>query len=715
MDLIKAKEALKQYFGYDQFRPMQGEIIQSIYDGKDSLVLMPTGGGKSICYQIPAVTLDGMTLVISPLIALMKDQVENLRANGVAAAFINSSMSSKEQQAVEHAVLEDQLKLLYVSPEKLVSQQFFPLLSQANINLFAIDEAHCISAWGHDFRPEYTQLQFLKKQFKHIPIIALTATADKITRRDILKQLQLGEAAHVFVSSFDRPNISLDIRPGQQKLQQIVAFLTQHPKQAGIIYCLSRKNTEDLAGKLQASGFNAKSYHAGMSPKNRSQVQEAFINDNIDIVCATIAFGMGIDKSNVRWIMHYNLPKNMEGYYQEIGRAGRDGTEATAILFYSFRDVMVLRDILSQNDSDHTEIKLAKLERMQQYADSFVCRRKILLSYFGENLEKDCGNCDVCKNPPQFFEGTVIAQKALSACIRLKEQVGINMLVDVLRGSQKREIFEKGYNKIKTYGLGGDISYGDWQRLLRQMLHIGLIEIAYDQHHRVKVTEAGKAVLFNNRKIQLIKIADIRERQKAQKEVVKQKTQRERVRDELFEVLRQLRKKLAQQKGIPPYIVFSDKTLEEMAAARPVTEAAMRNISGVGDVKMREYGELFITAILEHLGQKVLEGVKIPGASPLQTLQLHKKGLNISQISIERALSEQTIIGHLLELYRNGHPVRWNAILKQSELNRILDAVQGMEPPIRLRPIFESLNEELDYDKIRMGVAYYEREILGVE
>jgi ATP-dependent DNA helicase RecQ len=594
MNQALAAHALKKYFGYDAFRPMQADIIQTVYNKKDAVVLMPTGGGKSLCYQIPAITMDGMCVVVSPLISLMKDQVEALKANGINAAFLNSSMSSQELLQTEEDIYQHRIKLLYVSPEKMVSQAFMPLLRQSNINLFAIDEAHCISAWGHDFRPEYTQLQFLKNQFPDIPVIALTATADKLTRKDIVSQLCLN-SPEVFIASFDRPNISLTVRPGLRKMEQMLDFIKLRPKQSGIIYCLSRKNCEAVAAKLLSYGLRADFYHAGMSSSERDRVQDQFINDNIQIVCATVAFGMGIDKSNVRWVIHYNLPKNMESYYQEIGRCGRDGAKADTLLFFSISDVMTYRDMFISNGGDN--LKLAKLERIQQYADAHSCRRKILLSYFSENLEKDCGNCDVCKNPPKHFDGTVLTQKALSAIMRTNEQVGINLLVDILRGSKRKEIISNDYDKIKTYGAGADISHNDWLNLILQMLNNGLIEIAYDQRHVLKVTDSGKAVLFNQRKIQLVKMDSILQR-RAEQQQAKVVTKPDRVRDELFEILREVRKRIAVKQGVPPYIVFADTALEEMAANKPITELEMRRISGVGDKKWELYGEAFISAIL---------------------------------------------------------------------------------------------------------------------
>lgn len=601
MNLDNAKLALKRFFGYDHFRPLQAEIIKTIFASKDALVLMPTGGGKSVCFQIPAVTLPGTCVVVSPLISLMKDQVEGLRTNGISAAFINSAIDSREQLQVEEAFYSGQLSLLYVSPEKLVSGNFVSILKRGKINLFAIDEAHCISAWGHDFRPEYTQLGMLKQQFPHVPIVALTATADKLTRKDIVDQLKLDEP-EVFIASFDRPNLSLEVRPGLQRLQQIEDFVRKHPQQAGIIYTLSRKATEDIADKLKQKGFKAEAYHAGLSPDRRSKIQDLFINDNLQIVCATVAFGMGIDKSNVRWVIHYNLPKNLEGYYQEIGRAGRDGAKSDTLLFYSFADVSMLRDIIQNGENaGQNEIQLVKLERMQQYAESLACRRRILLAYFGENQSENCGNCDICRNPPQSIDGTVIAQKALSAVYRLQEKVPMSMLIDVLRGSGRREIQQLGYDTIKTYGAGRDLSQWDWQHYLMQLINLGYLEVAYDAANVLRLTTASQEVLFKNRSVQLIRPTSYKERQEEEKAAAKVKTQtqvkRERLRDELFEHLRQIRKEIAQKEGIPPYLIFSDATLEEMAYHKPHTEDAMLAVSGVGEKKLVQYGYRFIKAI----------------------------------------------------------------------------------------------------------------------
>ena len=710
MNLSVAREALKKFYGYDSFRPMQSEIIQNIYNKKDTVVLMPTGGGKSVCFQIPAITMEGTCIVVSPLISLMKDQVEALKSNGVKAAFLNSSLSGGEQRHIEEEAFHGRLQLLYVSPEKMLSQSFFPLLQKIKVNLFAIDEAHCISSWGHDFRQEYTQLKFLKKQFPQIPVVALTATADKVTRRDIVTQLGLPDP-EVFIASFDRPNISLNVKPGQKRIEQILDFIEERPGQSGIVYCLSRKNTETVAAKLLQKGIKADFYHAGLSAKERDKVQEEFINDNVPVVCATVAFGMGIDKSNVRWVIHYNLPQNIEGYYQEIGRAGRDGSQSDALLFYSYKDVTVLRDILNGEESSISEIKLAKLDRMMNYADAMQCRRKILLSYFGEDLSEDCGNCDVCKNPPKSFDGTTIAQKALSAVARMKERVGLSMLIDVLRGSRRREILHFGYDKIKTYGMGADISAYDWMDLLRQMIHLGLIEIAYDQNNTLKLTAASREVLFEQRKVQLVRMQEVKEKRAARKTKTKAKapTQRQRVRDELFEVLRQLRREIAVKQGVPPYIVFTDASLEEMAAERPSNEVEMRNISGVGEQKLVKYGKAFLEAIRDFIADKTQDGVQINGGTQLLTLQMHKRGLSPDQIALERDLSTTTIYSHLAELYQNGEEVRLNSFVKKEEIRHILEAVESLPEPVVLKSVFEKLEEAYPYYKIKFALAFQER------
>lgn len=596
-------QTLKKYFGYDTFRPLQEEVICTLLAGKDCLVLMPTGGGKSICYQLPALLREGIAIVVSPLISLMKDQVETLCANGIAAGALNSSNDETENALLYRSCMEGKLKLLYISPEKLIAEANY-LLRDMPISLFAIDEAHCISQWGHDFRPEYAQMGFLHEMFPNIPIIALTATADKITREDIIRQLHLNQPK-IFISSFDRPNLSLTVKRGYQQKEKnkaILDFIARHSGESGIIYCMSRNNTEKVAQMLQKHGLRAAVYHAGLAPKYRDEVQDDFINDRIQIVCATIAFGMGIDKSNVRWVIHYNLPKSIESFYQEIGRAGRDGMSSDTLLFYSLADLILLTKFATE--SGQQGINLEKLQRMQQYAEADVCRRRILLSYFGETTTEDCGNCDVCKNPPQRFDGTIIVQKALSAIARTDQQIGTGMLVDILRGNINAEIAEKGYQDLKTYGAGRDVPARDWQDYLLQMLQLGYFEIAYNENNHLKITESGRGVLFGRARAQL---AVIRREETTTTKEKKRKTivpVRELPLElpytkstELFEALSELRRRLASHEGYPAYIVLSDKVLHQLSISRPTTLEEFGTISGIGEYKKKKYGKEFVELI----------------------------------------------------------------------------------------------------------------------
>ena len=607
---------LRSCYGYDSFRGQQWDIISHTLDGGDSIVLMPTGGGKSLCYQIPGLMSEqGFAIVISPLLALMNDQIDALQQNGVPALALNSEKTDTENRQTVDLLMQGKVKLLYISPEKLLSEiDRWSTAITDRICLFAVDEAHCISQWGHDFRPEYTQLGTLKQRFPDIPVMALTATADRITRDDIAKQLNIPDA-RLFISSFDRPNISLNVvqgSTGRVKFRQIVQFINLHRDESGIIYCLRRKDTEKMAAELTRLGIKAEPFHAGMSVSEKQRIQRDFINDDLKVVCATIAFGMGIDKSNVRYVIHSNMPRNIESYYQEIGRAGRDGLPADALLFYNYGDMITLQQFAQQ--SGQVQVNMDKLRRMQQFAESGVCRRRILLNYFNERYDHDCQNCDVCDNPPERFDGTRLAQMALSAIKRTDEQATMYMVTDILRGWRKAEVIEKGYDKLKTFGVGHDLSVAEWNAYLLQMLQMGLFDVAYDEGNHLKITEFGNEALYGRQSVQFNRFErrDLKKRKQARPveepiipELNEPATRPAKQMDKaLFERLRDVRKALATASHIAPYMVFSDKSLQAMATEKPTTQAEFGILYGVGEVKCQKYWRPFTAAIREYLAHQ---------------------------------------------------------------------------------------------------------------
>ena len=695
--ITQARTLLKKFFGYEKFRPQQEAIISAVLKCKDVMVLMPTGGGKSVCFQIPALLMKGITLVISPLIALMKDQVESLKENGIKAAFLNSSQSDHEKDKVFGEIRSGNIKLLYISPETLITG-LQTWVNEIDLSLVAVDEAHCISMWGHDFRPEYKLIKELKKRFPDVPFMALTATADKITRKDILQNMGL-QQPRIFLSSFDRPNISLEVAGTllkNEKEKDIIHFIRSQNNTAGIIYCLSRKETEEYTTLLQQSGISADFYHAGMETADRDEVQMAFLRDETQVICATVAFGMGINKSNVRWVLHTNLPKNIESYYQEIGRAGRDGLPAITRLYYSYRDVVLLSDFAAQ--SGQKELLDEKLDRMLRYAEAASCRRKILLAYFGEEASSNCGNCDVCKNPPDYFDGTILSQKALSALKRTKESVTQSTLTDILRGAKTSFIYENKYHELKTYGVGADLSHYEWTQFLIQMKNIGLLEIAYDDHFFLKITPYGNKVLFGEETVQLYKI-----QRRLSPVPISQTPAPVPLSDHenLMNRLRLLRKKLAVHFNLPPDLLFSDVTLLEIAQKKPQNMQAFRSISGIGTAKAEKYGKEFIELLYNFRtsSQPVSLDIK-------NTLHHLQKGKSVQEIATLYQVHTSTVCSHIARLFSDGKITDLTPYITQEEINKVADHLHYMKDPTQLKPLFEALNGSVEYGKIRIAVTF---------
>ena len=714
-------QVLQQYFGYDSFRLEQSNAVENVIAKKDTFVLMPTGGGKSLCYQVPALVLDGTAVVISPLIALMKDQVDALRVNGISASYINSSMSSFEQNETLNQLKNGKLKLLYVAPEKLSSENgaFLEMLKDVDISLFAVDEAHCVSHWGHDFRPDYLFLNGIKSQFPNVPIIALTASADEITRKDICKQLNLQNPL-VLISSFDRANIKYFVQPKQSVLQNIIQYLNEHPDDSGIIYCLSRKGTEEMSNKLRENGINSQFYHAGINSVERAKVQEDFLKDNIRVMVATIAFGMGIDKSNVRFVIHADLPKNIESYYQETGRAGRDGLPSEAILFYSYADVIKLkRFAMIEGNEVQSDLMLQKLQQMADFAEMQKCRRQYLMEYFGEIHDGNCNSCDYCLSEFETWDATTDSQKLLSAIFRLKERYGKNLIIDFLRGSNGTKITDY-MRSLPTYGIGNNHDKHYWQNLIRQLLINGFLSESNEEFSVLKLNEESKQILFKRKKVEFKKVKD-----HAKTVIVEEMENDYSTPDfdshqDLFTELRTLRREIAERENVPPYVIFSDATLLELSTFLPNSKEDLDQISGFGAFKIEKYGELFLPTILEYckihnLSSKIIEkkpkkqreprkGKPSNSGTYATTFQLYKENHSLEEIAKIRNLSINTIQNHLANFVATGK-IEASEFVDMSKVETIIEIAKTQKIQ-SLRAIKEELGEGFSYFDIHVAIAY---------
>ncbi len=715
MNLTKAREILKNQFGYDEFRLNQQAAIESVLAKKDCVVLMTTGGGKSLCYQIPSLLQDGLTLVISPLIALMKDQVEAMKSYGVEAAFLNSTQTAKEQIEVFQAVRSGKLKLLYVAPERLLQSgdQFLDFLRSIKVSLFAIDEAHCISSWGHDFRPEYIKLGKLKTEFPEIPIIALTATADKLVRKDISERLNIS-TGRVFVSSFNRPNIYYSVEPKKNYYPKLINFLKKRRDESGIIYCLSRNSTENLAEDLRAEGFSTLPYHAGLDKEVRNKNQDLFLKDEVKIIVATIAFGMGIDKSNVRFVVHCDLPKNIESYYQETGRAGRDGLESAALLFFGWGDVVKLQDFAAvENNPEQSKIMLKKLDIMGKFGEIKTCRRQFLLNYFSEETTSICGNCDNCNTEFERFDATVIAQKALSAVFRLQEKFGLNYLIEFLRGSQSQKIRPE-HKTLKTFGVGADISKDNWFEYLRELISQGFLKQTDGDYPTIALTEKSRAVLTGSEQVFLIKT----KAKKEKKESLVSEVALDYFPD-LLDNLKKIRTKIAKGENVPPYIVFSDTTLVEFATYLPLTSREMRKMSGVGELKLDKYGADFLNEISDFcqtnrlvsrtdLKNATRKSRPKRNAKNLDTytisLNLFQAGNSIAEIAEQRGIAVSTVETHLVRFIPTGE-IKLSDLVSFEKIAIIRQAIVELSQNGETSPVKEFLGEDYSYGEIRAVLA----------
>jgi ATP-dependent DNA helicase RecQ len=693
-----AHHILQSVFGYDAFRQQQQEIVDHLISGGDALVLMSTGSGKSLCYQIPSIVRDGVGIVVSPLIALMQDQVDALRQNGVQAAFLNSTLSLEGVCEVEDALHRGELDLLYVAPERLMMARTLDLIERIPVSLFAIDEAHCVSQWGHDFRPEYVQLSVLHQRFPHIPRIALTATADSATRREIIERLAL-TGAQQFISGFDRPNIRYRISENRGNARdQLLRFIrNEHPGDAGIVYCLSRKRVEQVAAGLASKGLTALPYHAGLSTQIRQQHQQRFLREEGVIIVATIAFGMGIDKPDVRFVAHLNLPKSLEAYYQETGRAGRDGLPANAWMLYGLQDVITLKQMQATSDAPEVikRIERHKLDAMLGLCELTTCRRQALLRYFSDELANPCGNCDTCLEPPETWDATTAAQKALSCVHRTGQRFGVTYLVDVLLGKEDDRIHRFGHDKLSTYGIGSELNQSEWRDLYRQLIARGLLAVDLEGHGGLRLTEQSRSVLRGEQPLHLRKLT-----RKAKAKSRERKANRfgDPGNNKLWQALRDRRQQLADEQGIPAYMIFHDATLAEMVENRPQTLAHLSNISGVGERKLADYGDAFLEILNEYrdLDERTQTDTEE------ETLQLLRIGMHVDAIAAQRGLKTTTIYNHLAKGIECGE-VSLNEVvrLQQQQLDAIRFAIEQFGSGKRLKPVFDALEGEFPYEVLR--------------
>ena len=712
---LSLEEALKHFFGYDSFRPGQREIVEAALQKRDMMIVMPTGGGKSLCFQLPALLKPGLTVVVSPLIALMQDQVEALQDNGIGATFLNSTLSSQETRSRETAILEGKIKLLYVAPERLLGERFLPFLdivaSKLGISAFAIDEAHCVSEWGHDFRPEYRQMQRVRDRYPDIPIMALTATATERVRQDIIQQLTLRNP-YIHVASFNRPNLYYEVRLKTKHSFAEVLQIIQKKGGSGIIYCLSRKKVDEVAYKLQQSGIQALPYHAGMSDVDRATNQTRFIRDDVQVMVATIAFGMGINKPDVRFVIHYDLPKNLEGYYQESGRAGRDNEPAHCSLFFGYGDVKTIEYIIEQKpDPQEQRIAKQQLRRVINYADSSDCRRTIQLSYFGDSFPGNCGNCDNCCNQKPVEDWTLEAMKFLSCVARCQEKFGMNHIIDVLRGSKSQKVLQYQHHQLSTYGIGKDRSADEWKKLSRSLLHQGFLEETTDGFPVLKLNEKSWEIMKRQRTVEIA--------------IEPQREVQEKVRylavevEGLFAILRTLRKQIADEQFVPPYVVFADKSLRDMAEKRPQNLREFEEVYGVGSNKRDKYGKVFLEAIRTFCQEQDLPTnaassdvanhpnlSNVASYSQMQTWELYRQGLTVQGIANARGMSPSTISGHLVELMEMGWEVDINVLVESERQQAIVNAIEVIGDE-RLRAIYEFLQEVYTFEEIKLVRAWW--------